>query len=775
MSRRVARLCAVLLALFVIVALIAPAVRADDDDPSEGVHEVVVKLRPSHASIDQINATYGTRTVATLLRSAGIYLLQAPAGHDADELADRMEEDRRLLYAEPNFVQQAPEVDRRFHWSDDAVAVVGPDAALRDNQYAVELLGLPQAHQRTRGEGAVVAVLDTGFELGHPTLAGRLAPEGYDFVDDDADPSEGLNAVDDDGDGEVDEGLGHATHVAGVVLLAAPEARVLPLRVLNSDGTGNVFAAAEAIVHAVAKGAHVVNLSFSAPSHSVLLEEVIKDATASGVVVVAAGGNLGSDLAPNPAGLGEVLAVTATDRAGVKAPFANYGGWVDVAAPGDNIVSAFPGGVYAEWDGTSMATPFVAGQAALLRGGTGLDGKAVTDMITKTARTLDSGVGAGLVDVGASVGMLPVKPLMTCGQVLTQSTVVPHDLRDCPGDGLVVGADGITIDLAGYVVDGVGSGSGIRNDGYDSVTITNGTLEDFDHGVHLGPGTALNQVTQLIVQRNQESGIQLTDADDGANGNQVRDNRVASNGSGIALVQGTEHAVVEANHVSGSGKVGIRLELASVNRVAANSVDASEDAGMAVVASSNSNRIEGNSVSRSGGAGIAVVDATGSELIGNGVHYSGDSGIVLDRARDGLTRRNDVRFNPGGIALIGAAGNRLEENDASQTTGTGIALDAGSIMNLLVANTANDNSGRGVAVEAEAPAGSGNVLDRNTANGNSGGGIYVAKTGHAVTANRAEANSGWGIYAAPGTVDGGANLAGGNSEPRQCFKIECSG
>lgn len=379
------------------------AVWADDDDPAAGVREIVAKLEPG-ATIDAVNTEYGTRTEDVVLASRSIYLLRAPENVDVAALSDALEADARVVYAEPNYVGEAPEGGGRIHSTGGGGPTwVGTDPATMTQQYAVGLLRLAEAHRRTTGAGTLVAVLDTGVQLDHPRFAGRLAA-GYDFVDDDATPSDVGNGTDDDGDGRVDEGVGHGTHVAGIVTLTAPSTRILPLRVLDSDGRGNIFTTAEAITAAVEAGADVINASFGTTADSELLGDIVEDAEEDDVVVVAAAGNLGADRPQYPAADDDALGVTASGPRDARPAWASYGSWVDVAAPGADIVSAFPTGGYAVWGGTSMAAPFVAGQAALIRS---LDAEAeaetIEERIVSSARPAGSGSGRGRIDVLASL------------------------------------------------------------------------------------------------------------------------------------------------------------------------------------------------------------------------------------------------------------------------------------------------------------------------------------------------------------------------------------
>jgi CSLREA domain-containing protein len=410
-----------------------------------------------------------------------------------------------------------------------------------------------------------------------------------------------------------------------------------------------------------------------------------------------------------------------------------------------------------------------------------------------------------------TVGLPVVDTSVSCGQVITQSVRVTNDLVDCLGDGLVVGAHGITIDLGGRTIDGTNLGFGIVNNGFDSVTVTNGTVQEFDAGVQLSNGTALGIVSSLTLRLNELAGAQLTNADDGTNGNIVRDNTVTGPGAGILLLTGTQHAqilrntvaatggigvhvlnaadnLLDDNEISGSGDAALILEGAGNNTVIGNSVVNSGDASVIVHLGSNGNRIEANDLSE-GEAGIFVSQSSGNELVGNVAHDNGDSGIVLEEARNGLVQGNDVRFNSGGIEMDLSTGNRIEANNASETNGTGIEVGDGSVGNVFVANIASANEAGGISVETFAAPGSGNLLDGNIADANTGDGIYVGNVGHMIRGNTANNNSEWGIYAADATVagmniDGGGNTATGNTGgvvdpitllPLQCWNVVCDG
>ncbi|MEP7383184.1 MAG: S8 family serine peptidase [Gemmatimonadota bacterium] len=241
---------------------------------------------------------------------------------------------------------------------------------------------LEQAQQYSLGDPSViVAVLDTGVWLSHPEFAGHLLP-GRDFVDilDGADAFFGdyLDADDDPTDA-----VGHGTHVTGIVTArgsamprgVVPKCRVLPVRVLGAlkqgdkkVGAGLIANINVAIKWAVDQGARIINMSLGVRHTGGGLphQEVVDYARRKGVTIVAAAGNDGQEMLYYPGALPHVIAVGAVDDAGAVAPFSTFGQQVSFVAPGTNIYSTYLGNDYAYSTGTSHATPFVTGAAALL-------------------------------------------------------------------------------------------------------------------------------------------------------------------------------------------------------------------------------------------------------------------------------------------------------------------------------------------------------------------------------------------------------------------------
>jgi hypothetical protein len=284
-----------------------------------------------------------------------------------------------------------------------------------EGQAALSQINATAAHAVSRGAGTVVAVIDTGVYYNHWFLQGAIAPGGVDLVDGDLDANDVGDGVDNNGNGLVDEGIGHGTFVAGLVRLVAPDAKILPIRAQDSDGGGWSFLVAEAILYAAASGADVINLSLSIPENSRVIREAVEQAVRSGAVVVAAAGNQGQQLALYPAALTPVIGVAAVDGRGAKAGFSNYGNRsVAVAAPGVELYGPYPAGAgFAWWSGTSFSTALVSGEAALLAaalpGGDIRRVYAVVDAITNSAKWLGSidpvygqHLGRGQVDVHAA-------------------------------------------------------------------------------------------------------------------------------------------------------------------------------------------------------------------------------------------------------------------------------------------------------------------------------------------------------------------------------------
>src|SRR5712671_7234332 len=239
----------------------------------------------------------------------------------------------------------------------------------------------------------VVAVIDTGVDVNHPVLVSVLLP-GYDFTRNQPGASEWLDwplsgtstgtgqsgvvqqqsaAILDQQsaailDGQPCGAFGHGTMTSGLVHLAAPTAKILPLKAFSSSGTGYLSNIVAAVYYAVQHGANIVNMSFDLSTSSPALSQAVSYANRANVVLVAASGNESTSARVYPAAIsGSVMGVASTTDWDTRSSFSNYGSAdVWIAAPGEYVISTFPGGGYAAASGTSFSSPLVAGTAALL-------------------------------------------------------------------------------------------------------------------------------------------------------------------------------------------------------------------------------------------------------------------------------------------------------------------------------------------------------------------------------------------------------------------------
>jgi subtilisin family serine protease len=250
------------------------------------------------------------------------------------------------------------------------------------------------------GTGVTVAVIDTGVDTSHPALQNVLAP-GFNFIANVNDPSElvdltpamsaalaqsttsildsqnlvqmntstaailsqSTTSILDGPPGE----FGHGTMTAGLIHLVAPGARIMSLKAFAGDGSSDIFNIVRAIYYAADNGANVISMSFEIAQSSPTLQNAIQYALSKNVVVVAASGNDGEQILVFPSAYNSVVGVGSTSNSDVKSSFTNFGtNSVFVAAPGEGVITTYPGGNYAAGWGTSFSTPLVAGEAALI-------------------------------------------------------------------------------------------------------------------------------------------------------------------------------------------------------------------------------------------------------------------------------------------------------------------------------------------------------------------------------------------------------------------------
>lgn len=280
---------------------------------------------------------------------------------------------------------------------------------LLGQQWGLFAIGADRAWSTTTGVNVTVAVVDSGSGP-HPDLTQNLLPGKSIF-----------GAVETQDGTDLDTG-GHGTHVAGIIAAAAnnsiggsgvaPNAKILPIQVLDQAGQGDARDVAAGVRYAADNGAKVINLSLGGTTESPSLTQAIQYATDKGALVVAAAGNGGAADKPKwPASLDLTIAVTAVDPANSVTSFDQRGDYIDLAAPGTSIVSTAKGS-YLSLSGTSMAAGFVAGAAALLFAAEpNITNTQVRDILLRTATDIgepgrDTTFGFGMINLVAALAEL---------------------------------------------------------------------------------------------------------------------------------------------------------------------------------------------------------------------------------------------------------------------------------------------------------------------------------------------------------------------------------
>ncbi len=342
--------------------------------PRSAPGQVLVKFKPTFSlqSIQTTIAAYETKAIRKIPR-IDVYQLQVPSHYTVDQMVAALRQNPNVQYAEPNYI---------------AHLCVTPNDEFFARQWALSnpgnVLGIPGSPEgkagadikaaaawgETEGDaGTVIAVVDTGVDLLHPDIKNKVVNSGRDFVNNDFD------ATDDNG---------HGTHVAGIaaaetnnqegVAGVAWKCKILPIKVIDKDGSGLYSWLIDGIIYAADNGAHVINLSLGGDAYSDALKDAVSYANGKGLVEAAAVGNSGAAVLYPAAFDDYVLAVAATDYTDAAADFSNVGSQVDVAAPGVEILSLVPTWYfgpssvpYGFGSGTSAATPHVSGLAALIK------------------------------------------------------------------------------------------------------------------------------------------------------------------------------------------------------------------------------------------------------------------------------------------------------------------------------------------------------------------------------------------------------------------------
>lgn len=322
--------------------------------------QVIIKRRASAQLNKQAYQAFSSRyktQVSRRVKRLGVEVVNVPQGMSYKSFLRQLKQDNSIAFAEPNYIKHI------------SIKVDDPH---QEGQYGLEKMQVNKAWDISMGSKAVtVAVIDTGVDLEHPDLINNMVP-GFSAIKDHPSPA---------------DDNGHGTHVAGIVAASAnngigiagmaPNTKIMPIKVLSKEGFGDDAGIAEGIIWAADHGADIINMSLGGEGTSQTLEEAINYALRKNITVLAAMGNDGGEIVNYPAAQGGVIAVGSTDQEDLLSDFSNVGDWIQLTAPGSAILSTFPTYEvelneygytrnYAVLDGTSMATPYAAGLAALL-------------------------------------------------------------------------------------------------------------------------------------------------------------------------------------------------------------------------------------------------------------------------------------------------------------------------------------------------------------------------------------------------------------------------
>ncbi len=382
-----------------------PSVSEGAGESDEIAGEIAVDLRDdvSDADVAELDAHYGVDLRPNSVWSTTHDKLDVVDVDPAREAAviAALSRDPRVEHVEPMGVYRE--------------TFVPNDPLYATKQWHLKRVGAETAWSYACGQGVTVAVVDTGiacFDKGPFTrgtdLAGTRCEGGWNFVNDTRE------AADDQG---------HGTHVAGTIAQTTNNgmgaaglaycASLMPVKVLNKQGFGSTANVAEGVRYAADNGAQIINLSLGGPLKSGILKDAVEHAIARGVLVVAAAGNSGKKVG-YPAAYPGVVAVSATDATDKIAPFSSRGPELSIAAPGVAVTqqTICDGGqnkceIFGTFNGTSMASPHVAGVAALIESLGVTRAESVREALVETARAPSSGAdpnlyGAGILDGGAA-------------------------------------------------------------------------------------------------------------------------------------------------------------------------------------------------------------------------------------------------------------------------------------------------------------------------------------------------------------------------------------
>lgn len=381
------------------------------------------------------------------------------------------------------------------------------------------------------------------------------------------------------------------------------------------------------------------------------------------------------------------------------------------------------------------------------------------DRDMKVRNTLRALLVAGALSLALAPGAQPAKPVhVGCGETITADTTLDSDLLDCPNNGIVIGADNITLDLNGHTV--VGNGEllrkcpkgefcdvGLLNDGHDGVTVRDGSVREFGTGVFVGRARH-NRVLAISSSRNQFFGFVVTESARSLIRDSSGSNNPAPDGDGLGLFGSHDIRIVN-NSFRRNGQIGIHVE------------------------DSTATLIKGNLFFRNPDFGV-FLQANRNQVLGNRCVRNGSCMIVAPGNRN-VIARNHISRDGSGIGIEKGRGNRVIGNVLVRTRRTSIYLGLnepalGGAKTVVRGNLATGSGGDGFSVRSKDDH---SLLKGNIAGGTGDDGFDIESASTRLTRNRAAHNADLGIEAVPGVLDGGGNRASGNGNPLQCTNVFC--
>jgi subtilisin family serine protease len=404
------------------------------------------------ADVQTIASQYGL-TVIKLIPNHDLALVSAPDSVDPTQLISEVNADSDVYNFQLDSTNRSPEMQSGVQISQSTGAILDGVSTLSEVSYfgvaapsyyvvqpTTSLIRLIDTQSAFDAYGSgVVAIIDTGVDPNHPVLDSSLVA-GYDFTRDAVGGSEMLDvsestaallnqstgaildkntivkvnqstsAILDQSTASIldtsslPQAFGHGTMVAGLVHLVCPKCKIMPLKAFKGDGTAHLFDIIAAMYYAADHGAKIVSMSFSTAVVDKTLTKVVNDLNSRGVICIASVGNSGLKTQTWPAAFGNVLGIASTNVSDQRSSFSNYGSnEVDLAAPGENVFTTYPGGNYAAASGTSFSTPLVSGATGLLLQFKPKLNETNADSYLSFADKLNNDLGAGRLNLYLSV------------------------------------------------------------------------------------------------------------------------------------------------------------------------------------------------------------------------------------------------------------------------------------------------------------------------------------------------------------------------------------